>query len=196
MVVFLKASVGSQHARLLGTDAGGACGYYGCMTDMQSYLVTAVEVRAKAELTVYEGPTARVLQTERFEGSAVGEDPKQLQESAVELLARELERSVDVLSFHPRFELYRVNMPEVKAAIEAIRSGDWSKGREQLERAAKRLGGHKKKNTGPRLVRPGARALGSTWACRAHARSLRGRPPRALLGAAPPARAAPRGRAT
>lgn len=38
------------------------CGFYGCSTQFQSYLTTAPELVAEAIVTVYEGPTARVLQ--------------------------------------------------------------------------------------------------------------------------------------
>lgn len=121
------------------------CGLYGCSASFQSYLVTAIQVEARAELTVYEGPSARVLQQETFEQSLLGEEVDELRQAVVERLAVELERSVDVLRIRPRFELYRVKkMPEVETALERIGKGDWAAGRAHLETAAKQLGGQKK----------------------------------------------------
>lgn len=144
-VVFLRASSNEAVRRYWDSAPTQYCGFYGCSTNFQSYMVTALEVAVRAELTVYEGPSARVLQQERYERSLLGEDTQELRQVVVEQLAVELEHSVDVLRIRPRFELYRVRgMPEVKAALERIGKGDWTGGRAHLEKAATQLSGQKK----------------------------------------------------
>jgi hypothetical protein len=129
--------------------------------------VRALEVSGKVELTVYEGPTARVLQQEKFEQSLWGENIEGQRGQVLELIALELEHAVDVLKVRERFVLYRVDIPEVKRALAHIKKGDWEKGRAELEAAAKQLGGHKPRtqarvwyNLGlARWLAPGAQGL-------------------------------------
>lgn len=144
-VLFLNSSLQDAMRRYWDSMPMQYCGFYGCSTNFQSYMVTAIEVEARAELTVYEGPTARILQQERFAKSLMGDEVESLRQAVVEQLAVELERSVDVLRIRPRFELYRVrSMPEVQSALKRIEKGDWAGGRAHLETAAKQLGGKKK----------------------------------------------------
>ncbi len=144
-VMFLRASLEDGVKRYWDSMPTPYCGFYGCTTEFQSYLAAAVEVSARAELTVYEGPTARVLQQESFEKNLLGDEVEELRQAAVDQLALEIERSVDVLRVRPRFELYRLRgFPEVKAALERIEQGDWQGGRTHLEAAAKQLSGKKK----------------------------------------------------
>jgi hypothetical protein len=144
-VLFLRASSQDSVRRYWDSMPTQYCGFYGCSTAFQSYMVTAIDVEAHAELTVYEGPTARVLQQELFERNLLGEDAEGLRQAVVDQLGVELERSVDVLRIRPRFELYRLRrLQEVSAALERIGKGDWSGGRAHLEVAAKQLGGQRK----------------------------------------------------
>jgi hypothetical protein len=144
-VVFLRASSEEGVKRYWDSMPAQYCGFYGCTTSFQTYMATAVQAEARAELTVYEGPTARVLQQESFEQSLMGEDAEALRQAVVEDLALEIEHAVDVLRIHPRFELYRLrHIPEVKVALERIKKGDWAGGRVHLERAATQLSGQKK----------------------------------------------------
>ncbi|MFT3922812.1 MAG: hypothetical protein QM778_09775 [Myxococcales bacterium] len=143
-VLFLRASAEDNVQRYWDSMPTQYCGYYGCTTNFQSYMVTAIQVNAHADLTVYEGPTARVLQQERFEQSVLGDHLEPLRQAAVEQLAVELERAVDVLRVRPRFELYHErSMSEVERALALIAKGDWVQGREHLELAAKQLGGQR-----------------------------------------------------
>jgi hypothetical protein len=120
------------------------CGYYGCAVDYQTYVVNALQVTGSVDLTVYEGPTARVLQRENFEQAVAGDHAAAQRDQVLELLALELENAVDILKTRERFVLYKADLPEVKRAIQHIRKGDWGQGRAQLEAAKEKLGGHKK----------------------------------------------------
>jgi hypothetical protein len=143
-VLFLRASSQAGLTRYWDSAPVQYCGFYGCTMDMQTYVVNAVEVRLRADVTIYEGPTARVLQQESFEKVVAGDDEEALRQAAVEQLGVELERAVDVLRVRPRFELYKVRIPAVEAALEQIEKGDWDAGRAHLENAAKGLGGQDK----------------------------------------------------
>jgi len=118
-----------------------SCGYYGCSSQYRSYLSTAPEITAVANLTVYEGPTARVLQRERIGRSLIGNDPQSVRLDVVELVAADVSKLVDALSVTERVTLLRVDLPEVEQAILRIEGGNWREGRALLERAKDRLGG-------------------------------------------------------
>lgn len=122
-----------------------SCGYYGCSTQYRSFVSTAPQISAQATLTVYEGPTARVLQRERVGRSLIGNDPQSVRLDVIELLASDVSQLVDSLRVTERVVLEHVDMPEVDAAIEQIEAGRWGEGRELLERAKQNLGGLKRK---------------------------------------------------
>jgi tetratricopeptide (TPR) repeat protein len=143
-VVWLNASFREAARRYWDTAPVHYCGYYGCAVDYQSFVVNALEVTGSVDLTVYEGPTARVLQRETFEQAVTGDHVQAQRDQVLELLGMELESAVDVLKARERFVLYKVDMPEVKRALEQIRKGDWDAGRAELEAAKQKLGGHKK----------------------------------------------------
>lgn len=145
VVILLELELRNDDASVWDTAPVQYCGYYGCSTQYQSYLTSVPTLVGEVVLTVYEGPTARVLQREELSESAVGEDTGLARKEVVELLARNLEHAVDVLELKERIELYRVDLPEVKDALAAIRRGDWQAGRQRLEAAAGALGGHKPK---------------------------------------------------
>jgi hypothetical protein len=142
-VLLLHVSIHDSVRRYWNNVPMQYCGPMGCGPSYQTFLMTAIEVTLHADVTVYEGPSARVLMQDRFESSSLGDDLQNQQAALLEEMAIALERAVDVLRIHPRFELYRVSMPEVKMALAAIERGDWREGRAQLESAARNLGGQK-----------------------------------------------------
>lgn len=145
VVVYLKAKSQDKVHQSWENVPVHYCGFYGCATDWQATWVDTLEVTLDAELTVYEGPSARVLQKERFSAQTRGEELGAVHGEAVEQLAAELERSVDVLRVRPNLTLYQVpKNAEVKAALKQIEALDWEAGRVHLEAAAKALGGLKK----------------------------------------------------
>ncbi len=145
VVVALTTSTQDAESESLQSVPFHYCGYYGCSTDWQFVPVSAVEVVVEAKLSVFDGPSGRVLQKESFSQRAVGEERDALYQSVVEQLAAELERAVDVLRVRPKFSLYKVNkLPAAVAALEKVEAGDWEAGREQLEQAKTQLGGQNK----------------------------------------------------
>jgi hypothetical protein len=110
----------------------------------QDTLVGESQVTGRVKVTVYDGPTARVLQADVLTQSVAGMDTSQEREQAVNLLAVDLERAVDVLRVRDQYELYRVRMDQVKAALAAIEHGDWEAGRAHLETAATQVAGEDK----------------------------------------------------
>jgi hypothetical protein len=119
-----------------------SCGYYGCVTQYQSFMSNAAAVSGELVLTVYEGPTARVLQRERIKRSYVGEDAEYSRANVVALLIEAALDAVDILNERVRIEVYRTQEPEdAKRALHEIELGHWVQGRALLERAKEQLGG-------------------------------------------------------
>lgn len=116
--------------------------YWGCFTEFRAIHVTTPALVGEVTLTVYEGPTARPLQSERFEAVSFAEDTPAARARLLDELGRELEHAVDVLKSTRRVELLPVkDMDEVDSALAAIEAGDWHAGRRLLEQAARTLGG-------------------------------------------------------
>jgi hypothetical protein len=116
--------------------------YWGCFIDYQSVHVDTPALVAEVRLTVYEGPTARVLQTELFEAVNFGSDTAAARGRLLGDLGKQLERAVDVLKSSQRVELVPVrDFAEVERALALLKRGEWQAGRELLERAATQLGG-------------------------------------------------------
>jgi hypothetical protein len=143
VLVDFESEVGTQNDWV--TSPGYVCGFYGCFTQFQSYPVSIPELRGEVVLTVYEGPTARVLQRERFRAQRTGDEDDETADALVEELAGQLERAVDVLRVRKRIELYEVDVPGVAEAIALIRRGKWEEGRKLLEQAAASLGAASRK---------------------------------------------------
>ncbi len=122
-----------------------SCSYYGCTTQYQSFMSTAPALTAVATLTVYEGPTARVLQREQVGRTVVSDSSERARVEMVELVASDVERLVDTSSVNERVILYRVDMPEVDAAIARVEGKNWVDARRLLEEAKAKLGGLNKK---------------------------------------------------
>lgn len=114
------------------------CGAYGCETRYQQVTTNIPWVRGTAQLRVHDGPSARLLQRHVVRTDLYGGDPTVMREKVIAQLAR---RAVDAVSLVERtveVELLKVKkLPAVEAALEAIRAGDWTTGRQRLEQAAR-----------------------------------------------------------
>ena len=116
--------------------------YYGCFTDYQSVYTEIPQLLGQVTLTVYEGPTARTLQTTTVEAAVYEPDGPAARKHVIERLGLQLERAVDVLQSVAKVELEPVDEhPIVRDAILNIRQGKWDEGRNLLEQAAAELGG-------------------------------------------------------
>lgn len=116
--------------------------YWGCSTTFQRVYSATPEVVGEVQITVYEGPTARVLQTLRLSEVVYEDDTKAARARVLAQLAVALERAVDVLKSSVDVQLEQVEeLPRVSQAIATIRAGHWEEGRRLLESAAKQLGG-------------------------------------------------------
>jgi len=116
--------------------------YYGCFTNYQSVYTQVPQLLGEVTLTVYEGPSARTLQTANFEAAVYEPDSPAARKQVIDRLGLLLERAVDVLASVTRVELEPVDEhPIVRDAIAAIRQGKWDQGRSLLEQAAAQLGG-------------------------------------------------------
>lgn len=120
--------------------------YWGCFIDYQTLYVSSPALIGEVRLTVYEGPTARVLQTETFEVVSLARDDKEGRARVLEQLTQQLLRGVDIVKSTRRIELLPVKkVPEVERALALIKAGSWKEGRQLLEQAAQRLGGKSRK---------------------------------------------------
>lgn len=115
--------------------------YWGCSTQFHSVYSATPEVVGELLVTVYEGPTARVLQHLRLDAVVYDRDDSVTRKLVADELGVQLERAVDVLKSTVRAELEPVDeLPEAKAAIARIQAGDWEAGRAALEGIARSLG--------------------------------------------------------
>jgi hypothetical protein len=120
-----------------------SCDYvYGCFTQYQNVYTAMPQVVGEATVTVYEGPTARTLQTATFDAAVYEEESAGARKRAFDQLALQVVRAVDVIQSETKVELEPVDEhPVVSEALGLIQRGDWQGGRALLEQAAQALGG-------------------------------------------------------
>jgi hypothetical protein len=111
------------------------CGPSGCYTADRSYTYEVPEVLGHLRLTVYDGPTARVLERLDVRGSDSGRDFDELRERVVARLRRDLLALFDERTEVQEVELLSVDVPAIDEGLEAIERGRWREGRRMLERA-------------------------------------------------------------
>ncbi len=109
------------------------CGSVGCYRTRRSYQYDVPTLVARATLTVYDGPSATVLQEARSEVSDEGRDYDVMENRAVETLSQRLSQKLDQRVEVVSVELLEVDDPEVERALDAIDDGDWAGGRRALE---------------------------------------------------------------
>jgi hypothetical protein len=147
LVVLLEDSFGTDGSNEYALQPVQICDvFYGCYTDLQTVYADQRRLVAQVDVTVYEGPTARKLQSLSLDAWDYGEDSAQVRRTLMAQLGVKLQRAVDVLRSETFVELERVNeLPIVGLAIERLRAGHWPEGRDLLEQAARQLGGQKRK---------------------------------------------------
>ncbi|HEX5655546.1 MAG TPA: hypothetical protein VFX59_00055 [Polyangiales bacterium] len=147
LVILLEAGFGTDGADEWQLQPVQVCDpFYGCYTDFQNVYGAGQRVIAEVDVTVYEGPTARKLQTLTLDAWAYGADTAPLRQHLISQLGAKLERAVDVLKSDVQAELEPVReLPIVGLALAQLRAGHWSEGRDLLEQAARQLGGQKRK---------------------------------------------------
>jgi hypothetical protein len=112
------------------------CGAVGCYTTNRTYFYDVPTVQAELTLTVYDGPSARVLQRMRVEAAREGRRFTALKARLTRELVGRVLRLVEARRVAVRVELLRVEaLPAVDRAIAFVEAGEWQRGRAVLERA-------------------------------------------------------------
>jgi hypothetical protein len=111
------------------------CGPSGCYTADRSYTYEVPEVTGHLRVTVYDGPSARVLERLDVRASDSGRDFDELRERVVTRLRTDLLELFDERVEVQEVELLPVGVASVDRALETIENGDWREGRRMLERA-------------------------------------------------------------
>jgi hypothetical protein len=121
------------------------CGLYSCgLTSYGMYSSYLPVLRGEAVLTVYEGPTARVLSRETFSDYVEGDSSQVLRPELVERLGEQLEDGVDLHMERRAFKLQKTGLRGADDGIASLSIGKYKEGRALLETAAKSLGGEKR----------------------------------------------------
>lgn len=111
-----------------------SCGPDGvCLDTRRPVLESTPVVNARLVLRVSDGQSGRELQREVLAEEEVGEDVLGMRLRVVERLVARAERLIDQRTEPVEVRLEEVDAPEVRAALDAIRGGDWTRGRERLE---------------------------------------------------------------
>ena len=105
----------------------------GCVDLRRAYYDEIPEVRAAVVVTVAEGPSGRVLQRLELTEHESGQDVLAIRLRLFERLALRLRDLVDQRTENVPVLLLTLDAPEVREALDAIRGGDWTRGRERLE---------------------------------------------------------------
>lgn len=109
------------------------CGVAGCVDSRRSVEDVPV-VRAHVSILVAEGPSGRPLQRVELSEQESGSDVLAMRLRVLERLATRARALVDQQVESVPVTLYPLDMPEVRAALEAVREGRWAEGRQRLER--------------------------------------------------------------
>jgi len=118
------------------------CGIAGCWVTYANYVGTSQAVVGKTKATVYDGPTARVLQEREFRAEVAGNDVSSMRASVLDSLVGQVTQAVDMLRTQVRIPLARVNVPGLREALVLMKAGRYAEARAQLETLAHSLGGY------------------------------------------------------
>lgn len=110
------------------------CGSAGCFTRHRTDYFDVPTLRVRVRLTVFEGPTARILQRHTESAQDEGRRPAQMVERALQDLRERLFLLVDQRVQELEVGLLDADVPGVSDALLAIERGDWREGRVRLER--------------------------------------------------------------
>tara|TARA_B100001750_G_scaffold106849_1_gene84506 strand:- start:1590 stop:2633 length:1044 start_codon:yes stop_codon:yes gene_type:complete len=113
------------------------CGPNGCYRRTRYDTFDVPTLRATAVLTVYEGPTARMLQRVHRTVRERGRSFEQMRERVLVQLREGLRELVDGREERVQVRLLQVDLPGVEPALETLAAGRWRAGRLELERAAR-----------------------------------------------------------
>ncbi len=112
------------------------CGPGGCSTVSQTEVYDVPTLSARLHMTVYDGPSARVLQKLTIRAAERGRSYPSMRRQAVQELAKKVRQLVRRRQREIEVELLDVDLPETRAATTLIEQGQWTKGRALLEQAS------------------------------------------------------------
>jgi hypothetical protein len=112
------------------------CGPHGCFTDYRSYPYDVPVLSGKLTLTVYDGPSARVLAAVSVHAEDEGRTEDNLRRRVTAQLLDEARALFDPHVANLRVVLLKVDVPPAREALSVIAQGDWAAGRALLEEAA------------------------------------------------------------
>jgi len=113
------------------------CGPLGCYTTQRPFSYDVPTLDAKVVLTVFDGPTARVLQRLVVRSALAGSSYETLHAQSMHNLVARLEELVDARARDLPVELLAISAPAVRAALADIGAGRWRRGRLGLEHFAR-----------------------------------------------------------
>ncbi len=113
------------------------CGPGGCYTQAQAMAYDIPVLILSLAVTIFDGPTAGVLQQEELEVSEEGGDFGRMRALGAGRLGGELSIRVDLGVEAFEVELLGSRLPGVEDAIDAIKGGDWAEGRRLLDRSVR-----------------------------------------------------------
>ena len=137
VVVLLELSFQEHTGTRFSTRPETVCGPAGCYQRNRTEAYDVPTLDARVRLTVFDGPSAQVLQRLSFDVTEEGRGYGRMRERALAGLSQRLVRLVEPRVEDVRVKLLDVEVPAVRAALEAIRGGDWREGRVRLERAVR-----------------------------------------------------------
>jgi hypothetical protein len=113
------------------------CGPLGCYTSNHTHMYDVPVLEGRLKVTVYDGPTARVLQQKTLQARDEGRRYAAMRRRLARVFADRLRRLVDSRRERVAVELLQVEIPAVQQAIDAIERGQWRQGRRLLEQAVR-----------------------------------------------------------
>ncbi|MFW5920680.1 MAG: hypothetical protein ACOCUS_02480, partial [Polyangiales bacterium] len=135
VVVLLEAELTEGSRPEWTTRPETVCGPLGCYTRERTYLYDVPTVHGELTVTVYDGPTARVLQRVTIDAAEDSRDYATLRRRVVRRLTESVRRKVDQRVERVKVALLEVDIEPVRRAHGLIESGDWHAGRAVLEEA-------------------------------------------------------------
>ncbi|MFW6031218.1 MAG: hypothetical protein ACOC9T_01390 [Myxococcota bacterium] len=137
VVLLLDVGFEEDVRREWSTRPENVCGPYGCYTQQRSYDYLVPEVRGVLTVSMYEGPSARLLRKVSLDAQDEGRSHDVLRRRVLGELVEQARAAVDQRVEPVRVTLREVELPLVDEALQAIRRGAWRRGRVLLERAAR-----------------------------------------------------------
>lgn len=136
-VLLLEVEFEEDVRREWSTRPERICGPYGCYTEQRSYDYLVPRVRGVLTVSMYEGPSARLLQKVSLDATDEGRSHAALRRRVAGELVEKARAAVDQRVEPVRVTLLEVDLPRVDEALGTIRRGDWRRGRALLERVVR-----------------------------------------------------------